>query len=155
MKPFAVIGATLLVLSVACDDSPAQNAVGISRDGQAWSVHYVACAGESVQRVELLSTTGAVVGDGNDEVLWAITSDSSSLQTAYEVGTTPEGFAESVAFAGAVPETGSLAASVDTSAVSGVVVTFSPAEVSEDEVLTGHGERLSLPEFEERATQDC
>lgn len=156
MKLFVVAIAFGLGLYLAgCDDSPAQNAVAISRDGQSLRVHYVPCTGELVERVELLEATGAVIGDGDDAVLWAITSAAGSSQQIYEVGITPEGFDEAIVFTGRLPETGSLAASVDTSAASGVAVLFDPDDLSKDKVLTGHSETLSLADFEERATQDC
>lgn len=154
MRLFGVAIAVSLSL-VACDESPAQNAVGISRDDQSLRVHYVPCPGERVERVELIEASGAVIGDSDDVVLWAITSATGSADQIFEVGSTPEGFAEAIAFGGRLPETGTLAASVDTSAASGVVVSFNPDDLRDDKVLTGHGQSLSLPDFEEHALQDC
>lgn len=109
LVPFLCLGALALSACSLIEDGKRLGAS--STDGGGLRIHFVPCPGEVVTRVAMLSHIGTGIsvstgsdrpgGDPDDDevVEWEIASPGSSA-TTFEVGATPEGFAEVTSLSG-------------------------------------------------------
>jgi hypothetical protein len=145
-----VTGSLLLAvvfLAGACDPIPIRRQIGIE-GGQPPLIHYVTCADESVEAVELFRVT-----DDEEELLWRISRADVSVER-FPVGATRDGFREDEPLLSPLNEEDTYMARVETDQ-SGAVLAFQLQELRAARVLTSDDDLLSHDEYLERAHGRC
>jgi hypothetical protein len=86
----------MLVVGSACDDFPGSEVIGVrlGADGSSVEVVKSLCPGDRVTEVTLVPAPEGVPRDGEDDLLWKISSETGSPEPVYVVGVTPPGFVE-------------------------------------------------------------
>jgi hypothetical protein len=149
--------ALVLCLAASCSLFADGKRIGVSRtEGGGLRIHYVPCPGEVVTRVAMLSQVGSgiatVTGDDepgddpdDDEIVeWHIASPGSELEV-FEVGATPDGFAEVVPLSTPVSSFGGVAVFVGArrDGLRSVEIGFDLDDVTPTAILTLDGSKDS------------
>lgn len=148
--------AFLLLAAIACvptRPSPVQLGIRWTEDEASLEIRYGLCEGERIESVEVVAPRGFVINDGNDRVIWRITSSGSTV-TSIRVGSPPSGFRETVPFTpGSIQMAERLAVIVDTSQTQASVI-FEGQDVERERILTDEGP-IEPASFEARARETC
>jgi hypothetical protein len=154
----AVLAITALsVFMSGCDTFTTFQRLGVSPgpDG-AVQVLYLACDYEELQAVTLFNSHD-VSGGEDDELLWEIRSEAGSGGGTFPVGSRPDGFVESVEFAGSYPAEDVLIASVEIEGSVGAALEFTMDDLEPGNVWTTGkpNANFAAAEFEEQARESC
>lgn len=153
------MAAGLVVISSlsACDEFPGLKAGGVTlaEDETTPRFVYVLCAGQRIERVQLVDQVGDSPFDGDDEMLWAIASDSGSEVDEIDLGRVPPGFAEETSPPSDLEEFEELVAVFDATAASRFGVGFDPRDLRPGRVLTFDGSTEPIEEFRKEAASRC
>jgi hypothetical protein len=152
-----------LTLAIAgCDPLESDAGVGVSlQDGRQVQIHVALCSAETLSELKLLKAIDSVVGNEDDLVLWAISSEAGNEEEKEQglrirevlVGVVPAGFEETVPLKGPIPRRQVL----DVYKVTGEsqqIVTFKVAELSADSIRS-EGEVRSHDDFVTHAEEEC
>jgi hypothetical protein len=147
--------ALLAAVTAACGPVGRYRALGVSHDAAGRvQIHYGACEGEHVERVQLFRFRGEVVGDRDDVKLWEIVSGAITRVSVFTVGVVPRGFREAVPLRTGVPFDRRLGVKVYSDQTRGETQTFTLASVAPG-VVYARGERLDVKGFREMAERLC
>jgi hypothetical protein len=144
-KGFA-LAACALVLA-GCESGNLNPRVGVILSDEGIPIVVgIPCPETGPTTVSLLRSEDQSIGDGNDEVLWKVETDSPSIPLIVEVGTSPAGFVESVPLDSAIPTGEELVAYVEWDGY-GNAMGFVERDLNSDTLLDAEGLTWDLAEF--------
>lgn len=143
------------LLVVACSPMGRYRALGVSHDatGQV-RIHYGACEGEHVRRVQLYRFHGEVVGDSDDHLLWEVVGNAFRRVDVFTVGRAPAGFDETVTLRAGIPFQRRLGVKVYSDQTRGEMQSFTLASIPQG-VVYARGEQLDEAGFRDMAERLC
>jgi hypothetical protein len=154
LNRYVFVLAAAALLASACflpSDPGAPKELGVSRRGLVLVGYYNPCGGgeNAVIAISLL-VSGGKVGSGDDEPIWQVTSEGSSV-AAFTIGDAPEGF-ETLVSLGSLPPDAQLILEVRSEA-SETRVAFTESDLVEGSFLLAGNRRMSEERY--RSADTC
>ena len=141
-----IFAATTAFLLTGCDRFPGEQAAAARlADTDGVEVVFAACPQETVSGVDVYRTSGKVIGDADDDLIWAITSGGVRL-TGFVIGVVPDGFEERVTFSDAMGAGDTIGVLIDADGES-PVISFTMDDLRLDDLYTRTGEYQSEADF--------